>query len=197
MLATAGNSLSSHDHLLRAVTVWYEGFPFWPAGAGRVEVANMSSSERREQSSEQRLVAADSIHGQGDYRDVVTRPAAVWPTRGRVVTMEALEAWSAPAVNATREGATTFGWPVHFRRSTPEAGARDRLFLVGTHNNTRMGTSVGPPKDESEDSCVICLSAVTDRAVTVPCNHLSFDFVCLVSWLQERSTCPLCEHVPS
>ncbi|KAF9701882.1 hypothetical protein EKO04_000879 [Ascochyta lentis] len=55
-----------------------------------------------------------------------------------------------------------------------------------------MGTTA-ELKDESEDTCVICLSPVTERAITVPCNHYSFDFVCLVSWLQERSTCPLCK----
>ncbi|KAF2234722.1 hypothetical protein EV356DRAFT_523554 [Viridothelium virens] len=44
--------------------------------------------------------------------------------------------------------------------------------------------------------CIICLDAVTERAVAVPCNHLNFDFLCLVSWLQERSKCPLCNaHV--
>jgi hypothetical protein len=55
-----------------------------------------------------------------------------------------------------------------------------------------MGT---PAKSniESDDTCVICLSDVTERAITAPCNHYSFDFVCLVSWLQERSTCPLCK----
>jgi hypothetical protein len=56
-----------------------------------------------------------------------------------------------------------------------------------------MGSTAGSAKDESEDTCVICLSVVTDRAITVPCNHYTFDFVCLVSWLQERSTCPLCK----
>ncbi|KAH7378798.1 hypothetical protein BKA66DRAFT_466652 [Pyrenochaeta sp. MPI-SDFR-AT-0127] len=56
-----------------------------------------------------------------------------------------------------------------------------------------MGSTTNSTKDESEDTCVICLSSVTDRAVTVPCNHCTFDFVCLVSWLQERSSCPLCK----
>jgi hypothetical protein len=57
-----------------------------------------------------------------------------------------------------------------------------------------MGTP--PGKDDStEDTCVICLSQVTERAITVPCNHYTFDFICLVSWLQERSTCPLCKHI--
>ena len=42
------------------------------------------------------------------------------------------------------------------------------------------------------ETCTICLEAISERAVAVPCNHLTFDFICLVSWLQERSTCPLC-----
>ncbi|KAF2129935.1 hypothetical protein P153DRAFT_422688 [Dothidotthia symphoricarpi CBS 119687] len=56
-----------------------------------------------------------------------------------------------------------------------------------------MGTPTKLSEDESEDTCVICLSSVTERAITAPCNHYTFDFVCLVSWLQERSTCPLCK----
>ena len=45
------------------------------------------------------------------------------------------------------------------------------------------------------DTCTICLEVISERAVAVPCNHLTFDFLCLVSWLQERSTCPLCNAV--
>lgn len=41
--------------------------------------------------------------------------------------------------------------------------------------------------------CVICLERISERAVAVPCNHLSFDFLCLVSWLQEQDKCPLCK----
>ncbi len=55
-----------------------------------------------------------------------------------------------------------------------------------------MGTTGNSDQVESEDTCVICLSPVTLRAVAVPCNHLTFDFICLLSWLQEQSTCPLC-----
>lgn len=43
------------------------------------------------------------------------------------------------------------------------------------------------------DECVICLQSISERAVAVPCNHLSFDFICLASWLQENHQCPLCE----
>ncbi|KAK7529764.1 uncharacterized protein J3D65DRAFT_648468 [Phyllosticta citribraziliensis] len=34
---------------------------------------------------------------------------------------------------------------------------------------------------------------ISERAVSVPCNHCTFDFLCLVSWLQECSKCPLCK----
>ncbi len=45
---------------------------------------------------------------------------------------------------------------------------------------------------EREDCCVICLERITEKAVTRPCQHSAFDFICLVSWLQQRSSCPLC-----
>ncbi|KAJ9647072.1 hypothetical protein H2199_002058 [Coniosporium tulheliwenetii] len=42
----------------------------------------------------------------------------------------------------------------------------------------------------THDACVICLSPVSERAITVPCNHTAFDFLCLVSWLQSHPRCP-------
>ena len=46
---------------------------------------------------------------------------------------------------------------------------------------------------EIPDGCVICLDSISEQAVTLPCKHCSFDFLCLVSWLEERSVCPLCQ----
>lgn len=43
------------------------------------------------------------------------------------------------------------------------------------------------------ETCAICLEAIHERAIAAPCNHLSFDFICLVQWLQEHATCPLCK----
>jgi hypothetical protein len=40
-------------------------------------------------------------------------------------------------------------------------------------------------RDAPQDTCVICLDPVTERAVAVPCNHLNFDFLCLCSWTIE------------
>ena len=41
--------------------------------------------------------------------------------------------------------------------------------------------------------CVICLDDVSERAVLIPCRHDQFDFLCLASWLEERTQCPLCK----
>lgn len=44
-----------------------------------------------------------------------------------------------------------------------------------------------------ENCCVICLEQVTELATAQPCKHDSFDFLCLLSWLEESQTCPLCK----
>lgn len=48
-------------------------------------------------------------------------------------------------------------------------------------------------KEVGPSSCVICLENVSERAISIPCKHDNFDFLCLISWLQERNTCPLCK----
>ncbi|KUL84601.1 hypothetical protein ZTR_08728 [Talaromyces verruculosus] len=48
-------------------------------------------------------------------------------------------------------------------------------------------------KDGSTSPCVICLDAVSEPAIAIPCKHDNFDFLCLASWLQQRRVCPLCK----
>ncbi|MBE7181862.1 MAG: E3 ubiquitin protein ligase, partial [Terriglobus roseus] len=60
-----------------------------------------------------------------------------------------------------------------------------------TPNQARGGLD-GRQSEGRQEACVICLEPVTERAIAVPCNHHTFDFICLASWLSERSTCPLC-----
>jgi Ring finger domain len=43
-----------------------------------------------------------------------------------------------------------------------------------------------------EDCCVICLDRISEQAESTPCGHKSFDYVCLLSWLEQRPACPLC-----
>jgi hypothetical protein len=46
---------------------------------------------------------------------------------------------------------------------------------------------------EVEDCCVICLDRITEQAEANPCRHKSFDFLCLLNWFEQRTTCPLCK----
>ncbi|KAH9904435.1 hypothetical protein F4778DRAFT_732436 [Xylariomycetidae sp. FL2044] len=45
----------------------------------------------------------------------------------------------------------------------------------------------------TESCCVICLDSVTEPCEAQPCKHQHFDYLCLVSWLQEQTKCPLCK----
>lgn len=47
--------------------------------------------------------------------------------------------------------------------------------------------------DTEESCCVICLERISEQAVAQPCKHDNFDFICLISWLQEQPCCPLCK----
>lgn len=44
------------------------------------------------------------------------------------------------------------------------------------------------------DHCSICLEPISERAITAPCNHALFDYLCLLTWLLEQdANCPLCK----
>jgi hypothetical protein len=51
-------------------------------------------------------------------------------------------------------------------------------------------------EDGSPGPCVICLESITQLAIAVPCKHANFDFLCLVNWLQQQRSCPLCSSSP-
>ncbi|CAF9920247.1 MAG: hypothetical protein HETSPECPRED_004208 [Heterodermia speciosa] len=71
-----------------------------------------------------------------------------------------------------------------------EALSIKQPLLKSTSEEVQNGTSI----QQDSDPCVICLETISERAVTSPCGHENFDFLCLVSWLQERSSCPLCKR---
>jgi hypothetical protein len=70
--------------------------------------------------------------------------------------------------------------------NTPASAPPDDFTIKGVADK-RKRSHVEP------ETCAICLEAIKERAVATPCNHLSFDFICLVQWLQEHATCPLCK----
>lgn len=55
-------------------------------------------------------------------------------------------------------------------------------------------TALSSTHDGTEsDCCVICLDHISEACEAMPCSHRNFDFLCLASWLQQRSSCPLCK----
>ncbi|KAJ2976310.1 hypothetical protein NUW58_g8117 [Xylaria curta] len=44
-----------------------------------------------------------------------------------------------------------------------------------------------------EPCCVICLDSITEACEARPCKHRNFDYICLLSWLERSSKCPLCK----
>ncbi|KAK8137994.1 hypothetical protein PG984_001374 [Apiospora sp. TS-2023a] len=41
--------------------------------------------------------------------------------------------------------------------------------------------------------CVICLDNISEPCEAQPCKHSDFDYLCLLSWIQEQPRCPLCK----
>lgn len=71
---------------------------------------------------------------------------------------------------------------------TEDLDARSKILQT-----TLAEISLKKEDDTEEDCCVICLERISEQAVAQPCKHDSFDFLCLISWLQERPSCPLCK----
>ncbi|KAI0023993.1 hypothetical protein F4780DRAFT_687095 [Xylariomycetidae sp. FL0641] len=47
--------------------------------------------------------------------------------------------------------------------------------------------------DKNETCCVICLDSITEVCEARPCQHRHFDYLCLLSWLEQQKNCPLCK----
>ncbi|KAJ6133205.1 hypothetical protein N7471_008420 [Penicillium samsonianum] len=52
---------------------------------------------------------------------------------------------------------------------------------------------VADEENEAANPCVICLDTITEPCVAQPCHHANFDFLCLVSWIEQQPKCPLCK----
>ncbi|KAI0148521.1 hypothetical protein GGR57DRAFT_232700 [Xylariaceae sp. FL1272] len=46
---------------------------------------------------------------------------------------------------------------------------------------------------QSQPCCVICLDTISEPCEARPCGHRNFDYLCLLSWLERLSKCPLCK----
>ncbi|KAF5542874.1 RING finger domain-containing protein [Fusarium mexicanum] len=52
-------------------------------------------------------------------------------------------------------------------------------------------------QEDATDCCVICLEGISEACEAVPCQHRNFDYLCLLSWLEQSPKCPLCKAVIS
>ncbi|KAJ5594199.1 uncharacterized protein N7459_000407 [Penicillium hispanicum] len=52
---------------------------------------------------------------------------------------------------------------------------------------------VADEETEGADPCVICLETIAEPCIAAPCNHTNFDYLCLISWLEQQPNCPLCK----
>jgi hypothetical protein len=73
------------------------------------------------------------------------------------------------------------------------------LRFMPTQNSIEPFQKTSTPSDLSAiaryppDHCAICLEPISERAITAPCNHALFDYLCLLTWLLDHDAkCPLC-----
>ncbi|KAI1483730.1 hypothetical protein F4774DRAFT_366373 [Daldinia eschscholtzii] len=64
-----------------------------------------------------------------------------------------------------------------------------RNTLAEIASSTRQSETDNP----NETCCVICLDSITEVCEARPCRHRNFDYLCLLSWLEQQSRCPLCK----
>lgn len=60
-------------------------------------------------------------------------------------------------------------------------------------NETLNGLASRDDTETAAACCVICLAEVSEPCTARPCAHDNFDFICLASWLQQKTSCPLCK----
>lgn len=60
-------------------------------------------------------------------------------------------------------------------------------------NQTLAGLAARDDTETAPACCVICLAEISEPCTAKPCEHNNFDFLCLASWLQQKTSCPLCK----
>lgn len=74
---------------------------------------------------------------------------------------------------------------------TPSADLRS-IILRATLDEVSASSA---SSDIERDCCVICLGDIEEACEARPCQHAHFDYLCLLTWLDQRKSCPLCKVV--
>ncbi|KAI1491706.1 hypothetical protein F5X96DRAFT_451622 [Biscogniauxia mediterranea] len=76
-----------------------------------------------------------------------------------------------------------------------EADASDIQSQVLQNTLAEIATRTVNESDHptTEICCVICLDSIAEPCEAKPCQHRNFHFLCLCSWLEHQTKCPLCK----
>jgi len=58
-----------------------------------------------------------------------------------------------------------------------------------------LRTATNDTDQPADACCVICLDVISEVCEARPCGHQHFDYLCLLSWLEQQPRCPLCKSV--
>ncbi|KAI0397538.1 hypothetical protein F5Y17DRAFT_347531 [Xylariaceae sp. FL0594] len=70
---------------------------------------------------------------------------------------------------------------------------RNTLAEIAAREEEGATSSQGKRDGEVPLCCVICLESVTEACEARPCRHANFDYLCILSWLERSTKCPLCK----
>ncbi|KAI2777829.1 hypothetical protein F4815DRAFT_273797 [Daldinia loculata] len=65
--------------------------------------------------------------------------------------------------------------------------------LQNTLTEVALSRRESEADNPNETCCVICLDSITEICEARPCSHRNFDYLCLLSWLEQQTRCPLCK----
>ncbi|KAI0599698.1 hypothetical protein F4775DRAFT_106204 [Biscogniauxia sp. FL1348] len=76
-----------------------------------------------------------------------------------------------------------------------EADASDIQSQVLHNTLAEIATRTRNESDRTTNElcCVICLDSIAEPCEAKPCQHRNFHFLCLCSWLEHQTKCPLCK----
>ena len=71
----------------------------------------------------------------------------------------------------------------------------DNHILIFSNWNIKIINDVEVIKDKlCDEDCTICINKLSDIFLYTKCNH-KYCFTCLMKWLEENSTCPVCRKL--
>ncbi|KAI1207808.1 uncharacterized protein F4807DRAFT_433399 [Annulohypoxylon truncatum] len=76
-----------------------------------------------------------------------------------------------------------------------DAGTFDIRAKILQNTLAEVASTRNPAQSDTpnETCCVICLDNITEVCEARPCSHRNFDYLCLLSWLEQQTKCPLCK----